>query len=343
MKRANLLYWICQVTGWGAYSAIGLWTAVLEHGWRPSAVYGYVLFFFYCIGLTHGLRFLIRRRQWRSRPLPQLLLRLALASIAIGAVQATLVVSVYTAIEGSLGVWAERGAIAFLFMGVTIATTVWTILYLAVTATRHAREVRLNEQKLKSAVNVAELRALQAQLNPHFLFNCLNSIRGMIAEDAAQAQDMVTRLANILRYSLQGDRAATVRLETELEIVSDYLALEAIRFDDRLRVAIHLAEDAGKREIPSMLLQTLVENAIKYGAERSSAKGDVSIRAVCDQSLLRIEVKNEGVLQNAAPDSTRIGLANARERLRLLYGDRASLKLEASGEGHVTATVLIPA
>jgi sensor histidine kinase YesM len=342
MRKANKLYWVCQICGWGAYSAVGLSTAVLDHGWRPSAVFGYLLFFLYSIALTHLLRTVIRRRNWTSLSLPRILVRLASVSILIGIAQTILVVGVYTAIEGALGVWSERGAIAFLFLGVSIATTIWTILYLTITTMRHSSEVRRTQMQMKLALSDAELRALEAQINPHFLFNCLNSIRGMIVEDAAQAQDMVTKLANILRYTLQRDRSHTVPLETEVEAVSDYLALESIRFEDRLRFRVELADDVRRMEIPAMLLQTLVENAIKHGVERVPEGGVLAIRAELDGGLLRIEVENPGSLHSPLSSSTRVGLTNARERLRILYAERASLSLLATGKGRVTATLLIP-
>lgn len=343
MRRADKFYWLCQTCGWGAYSAVGLWTAVLEHGWRPSATYGYILFFLYNITLTHLLRGVIRRRAWTSLPLPRVLVRLALASIAIGVIQTTLVVAVYAAIEGSLGVWNDGSAIAFLFMGVSIATTVWSILYLTITTMRHSREVRGTQMQMRLALSDAELRALEAQVNPHFLFNCLNSIRGMIVEDAVQAQDMVTRLSNILRYSLQRERNHTVPLETELEIVSDYLALESIRFEDRLCIRLEVSDETRQMKIPAMLLQTLVENAIKHGVEQVSEDGVLFIGAALDGERLRIEVENTGSLGSSSPNSTQIGLANARERLRILYADRASLTLRASVHGKVKATLLVPA
>jgi LytS/YehU family sensor histidine kinase len=342
MKQADKLYWLCQICGWGAYSAVGISSLVLEHGWTRD-VWGYLFFFLYNIALTHLLRSIIRRRNWTSLPLPRVLVRLAAASIVIGAIQTALVVGVYTALMGSIGVWSDKSSIAFLFMGVTVATTIWNVLYLAITTMRHSREARRHQMHMKLALSDAELRALEAQLNPHFLFNCLNSIRGMIVEDAGQAQDMVTKLANILRYSLQRNRSHTVPLETEVKAVSDYLALESIRFEDRLHIHLQLADEARKIEIPSMLLQTLVENAIKHGVERVPESADLSIRAVLEGALLRIEVENSGSLQTPPPQSTQIGLANARERLRILYAERASLNLLASGQGRVTATLLIPA
>ena len=343
MRRTDAQYWACQIGGWGAYSAIGLWIGVLDTGWRPSVVIGYVLFFLYSIGLTHVLRGVIRRRRWTSLPLHRALARLAAASVVIGVVQSTLVVGVYTAIEGRLGVWSERSSIAYLFIGVSVFTTIWTILYLTITTMRHSREVRRNEIQMKRALTNAELRALEAQLDPHFLFNCLNSIRGMISEDPVQARDMVTRLANILRYNLQKDRSHTVPLASELEAVSDYLALESVRFEDRLRVHLEVDDAARQRTIPPMMLQTLVENAIKHGLEEVPSGADLFIRAGFLGDALRIEVENTGSLSQPTADSTQIGLANARERLRILYGERASLQLTPRGEGRVAATILIPA
>ncbi len=343
MKGTKGTYWLCQIAGWGAYCTVGVWTGVLDHGPRASVLVGYILFFAYSIGLTHLLRHQIRRRHWISLPLPQALLRLAACSVAIGAIQTALVVGVYTAIEGQLGVWSEKSSIAFLFMGVSVITTIWTILYLTMTTLRSSREARRNEMQMKLALSNAELDALEAQLDPHFLFNCLNSFRGMISENPGLAQDMVTRLANILRHNLQRDKRHTVPLAGELDAVTDYLALESIRFEDRLHV--HLAVDQAFRQslVPPMLLQTLVENAIKHGVEEVPAGGDLFIRAGVEGGQLRIEVENTGSLAEPRKDSTQVGLANARERLRILYGDGARLQLAASGEGRVTATVLIPA
>jgi glucose-6-phosphate-specific signal transduction histidine kinase len=343
MKKSNAPYWACQIAGWGGYSLIGLWTAVLENGWRPSIVIGYLLFFCYSIGATHLLRQQIHRRGWIQLPLHRALPRLGIASLMIGAVQTVLVVGVYTAIEGKLGVWSEPSSIAFLFMGVTTFTTIWTITYLTLTTLRQSREALRTEMENKLALSNAELRALEAQVNPHFLFNCLNSIRGMISEDGGQAQDMITRLANIMRYNLRKDPHHTVPLANELEAVSDYLALESIRFEDRLRVHFAVDDAARQSAVPPMLLQTLVENAIKHGVEEIPSGGDLLIRARLDGRLLRIEVENTGKLSEPRAGSTQIGLTNARERLRILYGDNAILKLEPCGEGRVAATLLIPA
>ena len=116
-----------------------------------------------------------------------------------------------------------------------IGTLVWTIVYVRITE-RRAQEQR--EGQMRLAVRAAELRALEAQINPHFLFNCLNSIRGLVVEDPTSAQDMITRFATLLRYNLNHDRQHTVPFSAEAEMVADYLALEKVRFEDRLRVQV---------------------------------------------------------------------------------------------------------
>ncbi|MGH9396535.1 MAG: sensor histidine kinase [Terriglobia bacterium] len=342
MKTRNAQYWVCQISGWAAFSAIGLTTGAMENGWRPSVVIGYLLFFLYSIGLTHLLRREIRRRAWTALPLARAAVRLAAACIAIAAVQSGLVVGVYTAIEGRLGVWSQPSSVVYMFLWLSVVMAIWSVLYFAITSLRHSREVQQKETQMKLSLSEAELRALEAQVNPHFLFNCLNSIRGMISEDPAQAQDMITRLANILRYNLQRDRHHTVPLASELEAVSDYLALQSIRFESRLRVELVVDDAVRQFPIPPMLLQTLVENAIKHGVEEASSGADLFIRAFPEGDTLRIEVENTGALGERQTDSTQVGLANARERLRILYGERASLQLAPCGERHVAATILIP-
>jgi two-component system, LytTR family, sensor histidine kinase AlgZ len=342
MKSRNTSYWACQIGGWAVYSALGLTTAGMESGWRPSVIIGYLLFFIYSVGLSHLLRRISLRRGWTSLGPARAMARLSAGAILIAALQTGLVVGVYTAIEGSIGVWREPSSIVYMFLWLAVVGNIWAILYFSITSLRHTREARRNETTMKLALSEAELRALESQVNPHFLFNCLNSIRGMVSENPSQAQDMITRLANILRYNLQRDRRHTVPLASEVEIVSDYLALESIRFESRLRVQIDIDEAAREVPVPPMLLQTLVENAIKHGVEDLPAGSEISIRASLDNGSLLIAVENEGVLIEPDANSTRIGLMNARERLRILYGERATLQLTPSPNGRVAATLLIP-
>src|ERR1700722_14456342 len=342
MKNRNTSYWACQIGGWAAFSLLGATTAAMESGWRPSIVIGYLLFFLYSVSFTHLLRLLALRRGWTNLTPARAFARLSLGAKLIATIQTALVVGVYSAIEKSLGVWRQPSSIVYMFLWLTVVANIWVILYFSITSLRHTREVRRNETQMKLALSEAELRALESQLNPHFLFNCLNSIRGMVSEDPPQAQDMITRLANILRYNLQRDRHHTVSLASEVEIGSDYLALESIRFESRLRVRIDIEDAAREVPVPPMLLQTLVENAIKHGVEDLPSGSEISIRASLENSLLRIAVENAGALTEPLASSTQVGLTNARERLRILYGERATLQLAPKPNGRVAATLLIP-
>lgn len=328
----NIAYWLCQILGWGSYTAIGLVFAIRDSGPRPSIIIGFALFFFYSIGLTHLLRREIRRREWLSLPFRQSIPRLLAASVLTGLTIAALVVLISLALEGRL-TWNLAGALA-LTGGVTFYTVGWTVMYVAITSTRKVLRGQL-------ALRQAELKALENQVNPHFLFNCLNTIRGAIAENPAQAQDMVTRLANILRYNLRHAPKPTAPLAEEIEIVADYLALESARFEDRLRVEFAIDPAASAIPVPTMLLQTLVENAVKHGLAHLPQGGDVSIRAVFERGMLELRVENSGHIVIPPENGTRIGLANARERLRLLYGERATLQLE-DRDDRVIATVRVP-
>jgi len=194
---------------------------------------------------------------------------------------------------------------------------------------------------LASSVKEAELRALKSQINPHFIFNALNSLRGLIDENPDRARQAVTQLANLLRYSLQSGQLETVPFEEELRTVNDYLALEQVRHEERLRVRLDVAPGALSMPIPPMLLQTLVENAVKYGIAPRREGGEITIIARCERDELHLQVTNPGSLAQGG-SSTGVGLRNAAERLRLLFGARATLNLREHPAGRVIAEVLVP-
>ena len=332
-------YWACQILGWGAYTAIGIFSTAQQVGWRFPTVAGYLLFCVYSIVLTDLLRREIRRRDWLATWKFQTLLRLFLAALAIAAIQTFLVEAIDVTFLGRRSEFYLHPPYTFgMLVGVLAADSAWLLFYIAITSKRRYQE---KEVRLQLAVREAELRALEAQVNPHFLFNCLNSIRAMVVENPVTAQDMITRFATILRYNLQRDLNHTVPLASEVEVVGDYLALESIRFEDRLRVEITIDAEAAKVAVPTMLLQTLVENGLKHGIAHLPAGGDLRISARVERDALLLEVENSGQLTEPKPGGTKLGLANARERLRLLYGSNAGIEL-TNGAGMVLARVRIP-
>jgi hypothetical protein len=231
----------------------------------------------------------------------------------------------------------------------TIMMVGWLCIYFFYHLFERLNRLQLEQLRLAANVKEAELRALKSQVNPHFLFNSLNSLRALIDEDAPKAREAVTRLANMLRYSLQSGQQETVPFEEEIRIVEDYLALEQIRHESRLRVRWDVAPEVRLLPVPPMLLQTLVENAVKYGISTRRDGGEIGIIARLEGAALNIRVSNPGDLSAPASpaaaragSSTGVGLRNASERLKLLFGERATLSLLAEPAGCVTADVLIP-
>jgi two-component system, LytTR family, sensor kinase len=198
---------------------------------------------------------------------------------------------------------------------------------LASTASEIAERVEaLRRQELNRLVSQAELRALQSQINPHFLFNALNTLYGTIPREASGARRMVLNLAEIFRYFLQSDKTF-VPLAQEMEIVRAYLEVEQLRLGDRLTVQIHVDQAAMAVTIPVLSLQPLVENAIKHGVAQRSEPGYVHIRGVLQGEQMRISVENSG--GGASPETmgSGVGLQNVRRRLEICYGSAADLRL----------------
>lgn len=329
-------YWTYQLLGWLSYSAIGMTINLLNGAALAPLLVGHLLLISTSIGLTHLFRREIRRRLPADRPLSHRWPWLAGGALLISVVQAAVVIGTNLALGG--GRW-DRISVIALWWGMLLATGIWTLLYVRFSEQRsHAAR----EGQLALAVREAELRVLESQINPHFLFNCLNSIRALVEMDPVRAQDMLTRLANVLRNSLRPNREHSVALAAEVEAVADYVALEAVRFADRLQARIAVDPDVAKCLVPPMMLQTLVENAIKHGIGKTAGPGDLVITARKEQDALCLVVENTGLLAAPPAKGTQFGLRNIRERLRLLYGDRASLRLEAAN-GRVMATVLMPA
>jgi two-component system, LytTR family, sensor kinase len=329
--KTKQAYWTCQILGWASYAGLGMWMAASEAGWITQITFGYALYFLYSIALTHLLRRYVNRRGWVDAPQ---YFRLFFAAWITGMVQAALVIGISWLIAGQQSAFHELSTAAFSAIAISCVTMGWMVVYVAVTSGRHAREKQL-------ALRDAELRGLEAQINPHFLFNSLNSIRGLVLENPPLAQDLITRLANILRYNLHRDAGHTVPLDSELEAADDYLALESARYEDRLCVRFAIDPTTRSIAVPPMLLQMLVENGIKHGIATLPGGGELLVRSALEDDTLVLQVENTGQLAEEETHVPRLGLNNIRERLRILYAGRACLEL-TSRDGRVAATVRIP-
>lgn len=336
----NQIYWCCQLGGWLTVACVYFLTSLMGEVatsvMRLALVYGANSMV--ALACTHAYRAVIRRWGWARLPLLRLLPRALVASLGLGLAMTVEVVGLEYLTTGESAGWLSWAP--FLAVGWTSTMCLWSAAYFAVHYVERIRQLEIERLQLAVVAKDAQLQGLVAQLQPHFLFNCLNSVRGLIAEDPAKAQATVTQLSDLLRYALQATKSSTVSLETELEMVRTYLALETVRFEERLRSELDIAGDALALPVPAMLVQSLVENGVKHGIERVRGGGTIRVVARRDDRALRIAVESPGALA-ASPASTQIGLANARERLRLLYGGGATLELCERAHG-VVAEVAIP-
>lgn len=224
----------------------------------------------------------------------------------------------------------------------SVVVFLWAVIYLAIAYFQISRDARYEQLRLAVAAKDFELRALLAQVNPHFIFNCLTSLRALTVEDPPRAQEMIDQLSSLLRYSLQSGRIDTVPFEREIEAIRAYLKLESIRFEDRLSVTIDVEPCSLRIPVPPMLVQVLVENGVKHGIAHLAVGGEIRVTSRLEPAFLRIQVTNTGQLNPQVSGTTAIGLNNTRERLRLLYGAGASVILRNAGSATVLAEVLLP-
>ena len=209
------------------------------------------------------------------------------------------------------------------------------------------REARLREERLSRAATESELAALRAQINPHFLFNTLNSIAELISSAPQIAEGMTERLAEFFRYTLSRSQKTLSTVRDELEFTRHYLEIESIRFGKRLQVHIDGDEKLNDMKVPSLILQPLVENAVRHGIAPKRGGGTVSVSAKLEGRLIQLRVLDDGVGMQAgnsiASSGSGIGLQNVRERLRALHGDRAVVTIAAGLNGCGTlVTLLLP-
>lgn len=228
----------------------------------------------------------------------------------------------------------------------TFVLLIWSGIYYIIS---YWSQLKMEQEKVLRAdiaLNEAKYNMLKYQVNPHFLFNSLNSIIGMIDEDTTKAKNMVSGLSEFFRYSLDKGSKSTVTLDEEIEGINNYLEIEKQRFENNLKIELNISEEAGKQFIPGFIVHPLVENALKFGMKTSDMPLSIIISAHYENSTLLIKVINSGKLfeythsKQDDTQSTSIGIKNISDRLNLTYGDKSTFSLEEK-DGMVEASISI--
>ena len=331
-------YWKCQIGGWSVYALVSASIPTLYDGLSWVVVARVIAGTLLGLVLTHHLREHIRRRGWLFLSLRRLAPRIVVATIAVAAL---MVLGILPLLMIMIPPPGQIGPFMAIFSGHLGTVFAWIVIYFGSHYLRGVRTAETERLRLEVAMRDTQLRALRAQLNPHFLFNSLNSLRALVTEDPGRAQEAVTGLAALLRYTLRESRAQTTTLRREIDAVRHYLHLEALRFETRLSYHIDIDPRALEHPVPPMLVQTLVENAITHGIARLPEGGAVEVRGQMTNDALWVRVSNTGTL-DACDGGTGLGLRNSLDQLRLLFGGRVRLELFRSGPNEVTCEVTVP-
>ena len=222
--------------------------------------------------------------------------------------------------------------------------TYWVVLAVSrgMDSRRHLRDERLRNARLETQLAQSQLQSLRMQLQPHFLFNTLNAISALALADPLQARLMIARLGDLLRLTLEERHAQQVSLARELEFVRGYLDIQRIRFRDRLETRIDASDEALRAAVPNMILQPLVENALRHGLSNKTSRGNLCIEAIRDDEHLCLRVEDDGAGLPPGGGTEGVGLGNTRTRLGMLFGEAARLELGPRAGGGTRAELRFP-
>lgn len=339
-------YWLCQICGWGAFGLVTVFFAY-TYGQPITGKFVARLILGLALGIpiTHLLRNIIIKKQWLTLPIEKIISRLFLSLVIASFIYSLTVLSMVELLR--LSEIKSQVKAPFIMRVVTgtfdssMILMPWILIYYLYHYLQKNKTQEVDTLRLQSLVKELELKTIKSHINPHFIFNSLNSIRALVDENPERARRAITELSNILRSSMQTEKMETVPLEQELNIVKDYLALEQMRFEERLRVNFNIDEDTLNQPIPPMMLQTLAENAIKHGISKQMDGGSVTIISGFVGDHHEIIIRNSGVL-NGRAGYKGFGLQSTRDRLNLLFGANAIFTIKDIPGNMVEAKVIMP-
>lgn len=347
-------YWIFQALGWGSFFLLYAFFAFSFSKLEMVFFQRLGAFVVFGIILSHLMRLVIVRFGLLQKNLTKQIFQFLAITIAASLVasfayiESSIAADILKKVDNELlteknysywfAIWLVVLNNAFLYF---LLFFIWNLIYFVYHYVEKSRNQQLDTLHLESLVKELELQTIKAHINPHFIFNALNSIRALVDENPQRARKAVTELSNILRSSLQSEKMETVTLEKELNIVKDYLALENMRFEARLKVEYNIDEDTLDQAVPPMMLQTLVENAIKHGISKQINGGVVKVISDFKGDFHELIVQNTGQL-NTKLDTEGFGLSSTTNRLNLLYGGNAQFEIKQINGSLVEAKVLLP-
>ena len=339
-------YWWCQITGWSINIAVSVFF-VTTFG-EPDNFFFLSLFLTCLLGvlISHVMRHNIHSLKVLEKPLKTQIFYLIGLTILFSVFFGVLTEAIDYLIgynPDKLQKYTKLQRLFFSSFNGMWLLLVWNMIYYIYHYVERNRTQELDTLRLEAVVKSLELKTIKSHINPHFIFNALNSIRALVDENPERARTAITELSNILRSSMHAEKMETVPLKQELDFVKDYLALEHMRFEERLQIEMDIDEDTLNQPIPPMMLQTLVENAIKHGISKHVNGGTIKIISDFREDHHELIVQNSGSLNGyVLHNKEGFGIKSTQDRLNLLYQGKANFQIRDVDGGMVESKIIMP-
>lgn len=337
------LYWTSQFIGWFIYVLL-MWILNRLDG-KELNIYFYgnlVTTFVLGVLISHGYREVIIKLNWLRLKIIALIPRVIVASAICGLIYFFVHSLISDVIISGQQPTFQPLVVLQATLNLSVNFVMWSLLYFLFHFIQNYRKEEIKNLQWQALSTEVELNKLKSQLNPHFIFNSMNSIRALVDENPSKSKDSITQLSNILRSSLLMGRKKVIPLSEEIQLVKDYLGLEKTRFEERLKIHFEIDEQSLDHKIPPMILQTLVENGIKHGISKLAEGGELKVCTQKRELDLYISIENNGEFNKGKENELGFGLLNSQQRLKLLYGNRGSLTITNTEKGTVLAELIIP-
>jgi two-component system, LytTR family, sensor kinase len=351
MLNKAKIYWYCQLGGWLVFILIELVSYINVTGFSMGLLINALINWVVCIFLTHFYRLIIIKANWLNLPLQKLIPRGVFMIILISVPLTILNVFLdfYTVpnetenfdFNRALLEQIDFARLPIFFFNLSKYFFLWAIIYHFFLYWEKLLKTETDKFELQAVLKETQYNNLKTQLNPHFLFNSLNGIRTLVDLDPENAKEAITRLSSLLRGSLKMEKHKTVTLANELQTVNDYLAIEKIRFNERLNTHFDIDPETLNTHLPPMMLQTLVENGIKHGISNLKNGGTIYVKTFNKNQNTIIQITNCGVY-NPKHESAGLGIENTKERLRILFDDKAIFTIKNIENEKVLTEIIIP-
>ena len=341
-------YWWCQIVGWSLNVVINVFFVSIFYVGKLTSLYVTSLIFTCVQGviITHIMRLNIFYLKVLDKPLKKQIIYVVILTLIFSAFLGVMSESVDYLINyssKSLENFSKTKRIFLSSLNALLMILIWNLIYFIYHYVEKNQRHQLDKLRLEAVVKSLELKTIKSHINPHFIFNALNSIRALVDENPQRARTAITELSNILRSSMQAEKLETVPLHQELDIVKDYLALEHMRFEERLQIEINIDENTLSQPIPPMMLQTLVENAIKHGISKQINGGMIRIISDFKNDHHELVVQNSGRLNGSkGVNAEGFGIKSTQDRLNLLYQGKANFEIHDIDGGMVESKIIMP-